>query len=132
MPKLEIQKEKIEKLCKKHNVKLLILHGSYAKGTATGKSDIDVGILFKDAPKVGYFKIIGDFGELFGDNFDPAFLNGTEPMINYQVALNGKVLYEDQKGDFNNYKIGSIAKYMDTKKFRELEKLYIKRAIGRN
>jgi len=120
-------------LCKKYDVKLLILHGSYAKGTATEKSDLDVGLLFKNGiKKIDYFKVIGDFEELFGNNFDPALLNGTEPMINYQVALNGKVLYEDKKGDFNNYKIGSIAKYMDTKKFRELERLYIKRAIGRN
>jgi len=131
MIKFEYKSKKIKELCEKHNIKLLILHGSYAKNLTHKDSDIDVGILSnKKIDNKEYFSILRDFGELFGDKFDPAFLNTAEPMINFHVAINGKLLYEDQKGSFANFKIESIAKYNDTKKFRNLEKLYIKKAIG--
>ncbi len=129
---LKINREKIKKLCEKHRINLLILHGSYATGTATPQSDIDIGILSSekvDSDK--YFDILKDFGSIFGDKFDPVFLNGAEPMISYRVALLGTPLYEKRKGLFASFKIQSIARYMDSKKFRALEKLYIKHAIER-
>lgn len=126
----KFNQEKLEGFCQKHNLKLLVLHGSYAKGKATDKSDIDIGILSQekiDSSK--YFNILRDFSEIFGDKFDPVFLNGAEPMISYHVALAGKPLYEKAKGIFANFRIQSIGRFLDTKKFRELEKYYIKKAI---
>jgi len=38
-------KENFNRLCQKYNLSLVILHGSYAKGIVTSKSDIDVGFL---------------------------------------------------------------------------------------
>ena len=133
MREVKYDKNALEKLCEKHKLKLLILHGSYAKGQATGDSDIDVGILTKKkADMNAYSAILRDFSGIFGDKFDPAFLNNAEPMICYHAALTGKPLYENLKGAFADFRIQSVARYMDTKKFRELEKIYIKRAIGRN
>lgn len=129
---LKYNSEKIKGICQKHNIKLLILHGSYAKGKETDKSDIDIGILGKE--KIDFKKysdILADFGGIFGEKFDPAILNGAEPMISYHVAMAGKPLFEMAKGDFANFKVQSIARYMDSKKFRDLEKYYIKRAVGR-
>jgi predicted nucleotidyltransferase len=122
---------KIWSLCEKHGLKLFILHGSYAKGTATERSDIDIGILSKT--KIDYKRyrdILNDFGEIFGEKFDPAFLNNAEPMICYHVALAGQPLYEAKRGDFSDFKVQAMGRYLDAKKFRELEKAYLKRAIG--
>lgn len=129
---LKIDREKIKKLCQKHGIILLILHGSHATGIATSQSDLDIGILScekVDSDK--YLDILKDFGDIFGDKFDPVFLNGAESMISYRVALLGKPLYEKRKGLFANFRIQAIARYMDSKKFRTLEKLYIKQAIKR-
>ncbi len=132
MLEIKYDKNELGKLCKKHGLKLLVLHGSYAKGRATGKSDIDIGVLGKKKIDHGAFSaILKDFGEIFGDKFDPAFLNNAEPMICYHAAVSGRPLYEAAKGDFANFKLQSIGRYIDTKKFRELEKLYIKRAAGK-
>jgi predicted nucleotidyltransferase len=124
--------KKIKKICRKYRIKLLILHGSYASGHATGTSDIDIGILGKNKfDSNQYLDILNDFVEIFGDKFDPVFLNGAEPMISYRVAVNGRPLYEGAEGIFASFRVQSIARYMDSKKFRELEKLYIKRAVGK-
>ena len=129
---LNIDKERLKKLCQKYGIQLLILHASYATGNAVSKSDIDIGILgrerFDSNNRLG---ILNDFSEVFGDKFDPVFLNGAEPLISYQVAIHGKLLYEETRGLFQRFRIQTVAKYMDSKKFRDMEKLYLKRAIGK-
>jgi hypothetical protein len=45
------------------------------------------------------------------------------------VAMHGVVLYEKTRGLFNTFKVAALARYMDTKKFRILEKQYIRKAI---
>lgn len=130
MEKLNFNKEKINALCEKYNISLAILHGSHAKGMDTANSDIDIGFLGDGRVlKKKYFDILKDFSSIFGDKFDPVFLNGAEAMITYQIAINGIPLYEKTKGLFNSFKIGAIARYFDTKKFRMLEKQYIKSAV---
>lgn len=125
-------KEKFNGICRKYGLFLAILHGSYAKGMATSKSDIDVGLLGDSGIiEEKYFDILRDFSSIFGDKFDPVFLNGAESMITYHVAIDGVPLYEKNKGLFNSFKISAIARYQDTKKFRLLEKEYVKSAIER-
>ena len=130
--KPRIEKDKLAALCRKHNIQLLVLHGSQAKGNARDKSDIDIGILSQVKLDLDdQLALLSDFGEIFGEKFDPVFLNGAEPLISYQVALHGKPLFEENEGIFQRFKIQVIARYMDSKKFRIMEKLYLKRAVGK-
>jgi predicted nucleotidyltransferase len=132
MMDLKIDKERLENLCQKYHIQLLILHGSYATGNAASKSDIDIGILGQEKfDSNNKIDILDDFSEVFGDKFDPVFLNGAEPLISYQAAIHGKPLYEATRGVFQCFRLLAVAKYMDSKKFRDMEKLYLKRAIGK-
>lgn len=127
-----IDKEKLENLCRNYNIQLIVLHGSYARGNARGKSDIDIGILSREKFDLNkQLNILNDFGEVFGDKFDPVLLNDAEPLISYQVALHGKPLFEEKEGIFQRFRIQAIARYMDLKKFRIMEKSYLKRSIGK-
>lgn len=127
-----IDKKRLENLCQKYNIQLIILHGSYARGNARGKSDIDIGILSREKFDLNnQLNILNDFGEVFGDKFDPVFLNGAEPLISYQVAIHGKPLFEETEGIFQRFRIQAVARYMDSKKFRIMEKSYLKRTIGK-
>lgn len=130
MNKLKFDKEGFDALCKKYSLSLVILHGSYAKGIVTDKSDIDIGFLGDpEIIRERYFDILNDFTEIFGERLDPVFLNSAEPMITYHVALNGIPLYEKTTGLFEEFRLGAFNRYVDTKKFRELEKQYIKSVI---
>ncbi len=132
MTNLKINKERLKNLCQKYNIQLIILHGSYATGNEEGKSDIDIGILGREKLDLNnQLNILNDFSEVFGDKFDPVFLNGAEPLISYQVAIHGKPLFEETEGIFQRFRIQAVARYMDSKKFRNMEKLYLKRAIGK-
>ena len=130
--KPKIEKDKLAALCRKHNIQLLVLHGSQAKGNARDKSDIDIGILSQEKLDIdNQIALLSDFSTIFGEKFDPVFLNGAEPLISYQVALHGKPLFEEKEGIFQRFKIQVIARYMDSKKFRIMEKIYLKRAVGK-
>lgn len=123
-------KGKFKKLCRKYNLSLVVLHGSYAKKVALKRSDVDIGLLGEPRIlKKRYLDILQDFSSIFGDKFDPVFLNGAESMITYHVAIHGTPLYERTKGLFNMFKLAAIARYLDTKKLRILEKQYLKSAI---
>ena len=130
--KPKIEKDKLAGLCRKYNIQLLVLHGSQAKGNARDKSDIDIGILSQEKLDIdNQIALLSDFSTIFGEKFDPVFLNGAEPLISYQVALHGKPLFEEKEGIFQRFKIQVIARYMDSKKFRIMEKIYLKRAVGK-
>jgi predicted nucleotidyltransferase len=132
MMDIKIDKERLINLCQKYNIQLIILHGSYATGNAASKSDIDIAILGREKfDSNNKLNILNDFSEIFGDKFDPVFLNGAEPLISYQAAIRGKPLYEKTQGAFQQFRLQAVARYMDSKKFRDMEKLYLKRAIGK-
>ncbi len=126
----QFDQKAINKICKQYGINLLILHGSSITGRTTAESDIDVGIL-GNSKNISEHRmdIISDFSKVFGDRFDPVFLNGAESMITYNVGLKGIPLYEKQKGFFDDFKATAITRYMDAKKFRDLEKVYLKNAI---
>lgn len=132
MTELKYDQNKLEDFCRKYSLRLLVLHGSYAKNLAGEKSDIDVGILGYSSQivKERYLDIMDDLVSVFGDKVDPVFLNNAESMITYHVAVNGKPLYEENPGIFNNFRAGAISRYIDTKKFRLLEAQYVRRAAG--
>lgn len=52
---LSIEKNKIQQLCKKHNVETLYLFGSATNDTFTTKSDIDLLVRFKNIDLFQYF-----------------------------------------------------------------------------
>lgn len=133
MTELIYDEDKLTAFCRKYSVKLLVLHGSYAKGLAAKDSDIDLGILGNSSQiiKDRYSDILDDLVAIFGDKSDPVFLNNVESMITYHVALNGRPLFEEKPGVFNNFRTGAIGRYLDTKKFRLLEAQYIKKSIGK-
>jgi len=124
-------REKLESCCFSQNVSLVVLHGSYARGTATAASDVDIGFMSKSkGGRPDFFDTFSVLADIFGDKCDPVVLNGAESMIAYHVAVNGKPLYEAKPGTFAEFKVSAISRYQDTKKFRVLEKEYLKRITG--
>lgn len=128
---ISFNQHRLRALCRKYGISLIILHGSYARGYFTKNSDVDVAFLANERKmSKKYFDFAAELTELLGDKVDPVHLNNAETMINKQVALNGIPLYESKKGLFNSFRTTAISRYQDAAKFRELEKLYLKRNTG--
>jgi len=122
----QLQKQKIIKIGKRYNLKLIILHGSYATDKARQESDLDIGVLGK---KLLDFKtvssIYSDLSEIFGDNkgreLDLKSLHKIDPLFRYQVAKYSQLLYGDTI-DFNEFRAYAFQQYNDSRDLFELEK----------
>lgn len=97
------------------HLKLLILFGSRARGDNCDRSDWDFAVLYDnkapDSETVSWFEIPGILGEVFNinsDAIDLLDLNHCSPLAKHLVALEGKLIYESEPGQFEQFKQQSI------------------------
>jgi predicted nucleotidyltransferase len=137
-PTLEELKALSPKLSEKiPYLKMLVLFGSRARGDIHANSDWDFAALYDENLReescknkgFAWFEVPGIIGQVFSfnsDEIDVVELNRCTPLIGYQVARDGKLLYEQQPGDFINFQRQAWKIYADTAKFRKAQRQSIK------
>ena len=114
-------------------LKMLVLFGSQATGETHAESDWDFAVLYDETLKQEHLKqdilkeleiplILGEIFHLNRDKIDVVNLNHCSPLLSYQVAKNGQLIYELSLGQFTKFRIQAWKKYADTAKFRKIEK----------
>jgi predicted nucleotidyltransferase len=113
-------KDRLTPLFRKEGLQLVLLFGSIAKGSAHGKSDIDLGFLF-DEP-VDVLTLTNEVTKLLhSDRIDVVDLRRASPLLKFCAAQEGKVLYERSNGLFNQFFSLAFRMYVDTKKLRDAQ-----------
>lgn len=110
---------------------MIVLFGSQARGTAGDRSDTDVGVLL--APGVEWSIEIADrIRNAMGgaDDLDVSCLNRADPLLLYQVAIDGRLLAETEPGTWERFRLRAIKLYWDTARFRALEAEALQRRYG--
>lgn len=95
MPDIEWIQEKTTPIAERYGLKKLYLFGSYAKGTATEDSDID--LLFERGERITLLGVSGmlqDFKECLGKSVDLVSVNSLEPSFYEEVHNTEVLLYE--------------------------------------
>ena len=105
------------------SIKLVILFGSQARGTAGDQSDADVAIL-ADRPlemeeKAGVAERFAKHLSISEDKIDIVDLWVAPSLLQHQVAQTGKLL-EGDEFDFVRFKVLAWKRYQDTAKFRRI------------
>lgn len=114
-------------------IKILVLFGSQAKGISHQKSDWDFAVFTDQEEKqqyisqrnFGWLEIPIKLSEIFDldpDLIDVVEMNHCSPLLGFQVARDGKLLYERTPGDFIKFQSKAWRIYADTAKFRQAEK----------
>lgn len=129
----DAQKHTLQEIAQSHNLRFIILHGSYAKGTHREGSDLDIAILGnRPLPMEDIFTIHGELGEIFGDNkereLDLKSLQGVDPLFRFEVLRGGILLYGNQS-NYDEFKIYAYRDYMDSYDLRKLESILLKKGI---
>jgi len=119
------QQNKIDEIGRKYNLKLILLHGSYATGKQRPGSDLDIAILgHKPVSFDDQLKFFGEFGQIFGNNqereLDIKSLHGTDVLFKFQVARDAALLYGDAS-DFTEFKMYTYRAYRDSRDLFNLE-----------
>jgi predicted nucleotidyltransferase len=122
------QKQKIEKIGKDFNLKLLLIYGSYAKGNQRKDSDLDIAFLGNTRIDFDtYFKLHASLADVFGDvdrALDVVDMRNKDPLFLHQIAKSPRLLY-GRTIDYNEFRAFAFRNYMDSKDIRELEKTLV-------
>ena len=124
--------EKLSLVAKRFGIRLIVLFGSAARGKMHEESDIDVGVL-TDRPITfdQRLKLWHALSSLFRTDIDLAMLNHADPVFGFEVARDGRLLFERDKDAWENWRSYKIRQYWDTKKFRDDLRRYIARCAER-
>ena len=114
------------------SIKLIIIFGSRAKGTAGKTSDYDVAVL-ADRPLEleDKFQLSRDLAEEYGYNEDLmeiVDLWSAPPLLLHEIAKSGKLL-KGSDLDFLLFRVSAWKQYQDTAKLRKLQKEQLKQRI---
>jgi len=122
--------QELESIAHKHDLKLIVLFGSQATGHVRSQSDVDVAAL--PSRRLSWDERNGLWAklcELFQAEVDLSVLDHAQPMLMYQVAEHGQVLYESEQWAWANFKLYARRLYWDTAPLRESLSRYLNRRV---
>lgn len=98
-------------------LELLVLFGSAAKGRTRRGSDLDLGVWCDGAADLDaiYLALAPRLGT---DRLDLADLRRAGPLLAFEVARTGRLLYERRPGAFRQFQSLAARRYWDTEKVR--------------
>ena len=128
------QKNEIKKIGDKYNLKLMIIHGSYATGKARPGSDLDVAVLGeKPTAFEVLMKIFGELEKVFGNSkereLDVKSLENADVLFLYQVMKDSMLIY-GSSFDYWQLKTFAIRNYWDHAPIFKLEEILLKKYLN--
>ncbi|MBM3238155.1 nucleotidyltransferase domain-containing protein [Candidatus Poribacteria bacterium] len=128
----------IRRIADRYQLDLIVLFGSYAKGTFRPSSDMDIAVhttrkdyAMRDDDSKAFWEM-----ELFDDlnavlkapeGVDLVVLNRANSTLLYEVARYGIPLYQREKDTFHQFRSYAARRFYDDAKFRRLSWEYLKR-----
>ena len=103
-----------KKLVDDFECEAIILFGSFSRGTQNEKSDID--IAFKSKRKISKKEIFEEkilLEDISKRDIDLVSLDEINDDFRYEILMNGKELYCEDKTKFDLYKIDMFREYID-------------------
>lgn len=119
------QSRVLQEIGRAHDLRFIILHGSYAKGNPHQGSDLDIAIVGRR--RIAFdevLKIHGELSDVFGDNrereLDLKILHGVDPLFRYFVVRDGILLFGNST-EYNEFKAYAFREFVDSAGLRRLE-----------
>ncbi len=118
-------------LIEKYHLNLLLSFGSYGTERFTPESDIDLAYQAERSLSPDEeLRLLKDLIFLYRrDRIDLVDLSKASPLLMFEVATNGKVLYEE-KESFLRFKLKASARYADTRRLRRMRREYLNRELS--
>jgi predicted nucleotidyltransferase len=119
---------KIINFAKAHpEISAIYLFGSHAAGHPRSKSDIDLGILFKnDVDGFTRIHMETEISNLLKKDVDLVDMRKSSPFLRHQIYRYGQIIYHDGSDFPFQFRADSIRDYLDTDYLRRIsrENLY--------
>lgn len=131
---INIDQDKLERLVRRYQLRLLIYYGSYARKEdySPSKSDIDIAFVSK-SPLEGQqlFDLMTDLIVLHSKSaIDLVNLSTASGLLKEAIANDGRVLYEDEEGYFSKLCPYLYKSYYETRKFRQVKQAIFQKKLA--
>lgn len=100
----------------------IVLFGSYARGTQTDESDVDIGIKSStDITKKELYELSEKIADEIKKDVDLVNLETIEnDGFKYEILINGEVIYCRDSYKFDFYKLDAYREYLDLNESRKM------------
>jgi predicted nucleotidyltransferase len=123
--------EQIAPIAQKHGIILLLRFGSSVTGMLHARSDVDLAVLLERVPcsLQAHGELLQDLQQLFPHrDVDLALLNRADPLFLRKITEACHLLH-GSPGALQRLKIYAFKRYQDHRKYLELERQYVERAL---
>lgn len=119
------------RFCKTQRVAFATLFGSAVSGRATADSDLDLAFWVEGHRLEGRELDLtnGLMQTLHRNDIDVVVLNHANPLLQWQVASTGTLLYERTPGRFGRFQVYAMKRYDDSRKLLALQDLFLTRLL---
>jgi len=119
------------RFCRRQRVELAVLFGSLARGRQTAHSDLDIAFWVEgtrvERRELGLTNALTC---LFHRNdVDVVMLNHASPLLQWQVASTGELLYERRAGGFHRFQLYAMKRYDDSRGLLALQDVFLRRYL---
>jgi predicted nucleotidyltransferase len=123
------QKEKINQIGRKYNLRLILLYGSFARGENHPGSDIDIAVLGKNPITLdALLSISSEMPFIFADNkrgeLDLTSLHDVNPLFRFYVMRDSILLY-GKSIDYYSFKAYAFRDYQESQSLLKLMDILI-------
>ncbi len=136
MVKLDIDREKLDEVCRKYGVVAVYLHGSRVKDYAAPDSDTDVAIVVEDRNKLerghfGSYKVASEIEDVLDvKNPDVRVVDFvSSPIFLFEIISSGEVAYQKDEISKISFESGALRSYYDAEYMRSIYRDYLYRDI---
>jgi len=135
-PLLYIDRERLEEMARQFGLDLIVLFGSHTKGRVMPGSDVDIAVRAVKRPWGDWnweFEVeaaLSGASTTEGGAVDAVFLNGASPLLMFEVASTGQVLYESEWGTFSDFRSYAARVYYDNEPRFRRQAEYVRKTIS--
>jgi predicted nucleotidyltransferase len=122
------QKEQINKIAKKYDLKLLLLFGSQVNGKAKSNSDFDVAYLSRDSLiSEKWLDLNSDLADIFNsDRVDQVNIRNAGILLLHEISRNSKLLFGNEI-DYIKFKTRAFRVFIDSASLFKLQDSLIRK-----
>ncbi|NQU82353.1 MAG: nucleotidyltransferase domain-containing protein [Parcubacteria group bacterium] len=122
------QKQKIEKIAEKYDLRLLMLFGSQVNGKNKEDSDFDVAYLSQKSLELKQkFELKDDLASVFGsDRIDQVNIRNAGTLLLHEISSNSKLLFGDEI-DYIKFKTRAYRIFTDSTSLFKLQDALIRK-----
>ena len=123
----------LERIARTHGIRLILQFGSTVTGPLHAASDVDIAVLLeRPAPTLEErAELLHELQGLFPDReVDLAILNRADPLFLKKVTESCRLLHGEPPA-LQRLKLYAFRRYQDHRKYLDLERRFVARAVGR-